>query len=370
MKGEEKPMSHLSHSKCRILLSLVFVTASFTVVTPLKGQITQTIFVDPHPVVSGGTVGFAFAGDKFVGSVQGDGTRILYQTGLDGGNVRLFAPQVNVPGVNYAYEHHVASSPGLGGFPLWDIYVGAGQGVLHISRDGTNSVMFVTGISGPVHAILFDTVGTYGHDMLVATYAGTVYRINSAGVATLLANFSQFVEGMDIAPLGAGFGKYDGMLITVEENTGLVRAIPPTGGYIVLNPQKPIISPESLNFVPLNLGASGSSLEGYYEVNYPRNVFKADVSQFAQFKGDAIIASEIGSRTIWRMHWNGNDFDIIPIGEVPDQAEDSFFINPAFLSGTSCPPRQIDHGTDRDEWCRPFCRQDGDERSRPRKSRP
>jgi hypothetical protein len=367
MKGEEKPMFH---SKCQIFQLLVFVTASFAAVPLVKAQIAQTIFVDPHPVVSGGTVGFAFAGDKFVGSVQGDGAGMLYQTGLDGGGVRLFAPQVILAGGNYASEHHVTSSPGLGGFPLWDIYVGSGTSVLHISRDGTKSDMFVTGISGPVQSIIFDTVGTYGHDMLVGTYAGTVYRINSAGVATLLANFSQFVEGMDIAPLGAGFGPWDGYLITVEENTGLVRAIPPSGGYIVLNPKTPIISPESLNFVPLNLGSSGSALEGYYEVNYTHNVLKADVSQFAQFKGDAIIASEIGSRTIWRMHWNGNDFDVIPIGEIPDQAEDSFFINPAFLAGTSCPPKQSDHNSDRNEWCRPFCREDGGDRPQPRGSRP
>ena len=35
-------------------------------------------------------------------------------------------------------------------------------------------------------------------------------------------------------------------------------------------------------FVPLNLGSSGTPVEGFYSANYPVNVIKADASQFVE----------------------------------------------------------------------------------------
>lgn len=353
-KSEEKTfMAHITRRMLHVIIAIaVLGLASLGVPDQVSGQLTFDVFVDPHAVVSGGTIGFTFAGDKFVGSVQGDGVGILYQTDLHGGNLKLFAPEMNVPSGNFASEHCIASSPGLGGFPLWDIYVGAGTGVLHISHDGAKSDLFVNGLKGPVQSIRFDTVGTFGHDMLVGTYFGTVYRINSAGIPTLLADFSELVEGMDVAPLGAGFGPFNGKLIVVSETWGLVRAISPTGGYTILNQNNPIPTPESISFVPGDLGASGSSVEGFYESNYYSNVVKANASQFASLKGDAIITSELGVRTIWRMHWNGLGFDITKIGDTPDQAEEGLFVTPAMLSGNVCPPTRPSPP----EWCEPFCK--------------
>jgi hypothetical protein len=142
---------------------------------------------------------------------------------------------------------------------------------------------------------------------------------------------------MDIAPLGAGFGSFDGQLITAAEYSGLVRAISSAGHITVLNPNNPIHHAESVNFVPLNLGLSGSPVEGFYEANYTPNVLKASGNQFASFKGDTIIASEIvGSGTIWRMRWNGQAFDILPIGETLNQAEQAIFVTPAMLGERDC----------------------------------
>jgi hypothetical protein len=77
---------------------LLLVTASTVLFVPASAaQVTFSVFTDPHPIVSGGTIGFAFAGDKFVGSVQKDGLGVLYSTDLLGNNVRLFAPTVKSP---------------------------------------------------------------------------------------------------------------------------------------------------------------------------------------------------------------------------------------------------------------------------------
>jgi len=104
------------------------------------------------------------------------------------------------------------------------------------------------------------------------------------------------------------------------EGSGLLRAIDWSGKVTVLNPGNPISSAESINFVPLNLGKSGSSLEGFYEAHYTPNIVKAEGSEFAGFKGDAIVSAEFGP--VWRVHWNGTAFEITVITANPGQVED------------------------------------------------
>jgi len=137
-------------------------------------------------------LGLRLPGDKFVGSVQGDGLGILYSTDLLGNNVQRFAPTVNVPASAWFAEHAVASSSGLGGFHSRDIYVAAGNGVMHISHDGTRSNILVSGLLSGVTALRFDAVGTFGHDLLLATLGGHIYRVSSAGVPTLLARLASW----------------------------------------------------------------------------------------------------------------------------------------------------------------------------------
>jgi hypothetical protein len=331
------------------------VAAFLTSTIAAKAQVTVRVFVDPHPVVSGGTIGLAFAGDKFVGTTQGDGIGILYSTDLTGSNTRLFAPSVSIPGGDVQGEHVVTSSLGLGGFPLHDIYVAAGNGILYITNDGSKSSMFCTGLSGPVRGMLFDGVGTFGHELLVTTNGGDLYRVNSAGRATLVASIGDDIEGMDIAPFGAGFGAFDGKLIVAGERSGLIQAVNQNGEITIVTENR-FDTPERASFVPLNLGASGSSLEGLYAANYPRNVLKGDATQFAAYKGDLIVTTELDHR-ISRVHWSGSSFEITVIGALTGQAEDGFFLSPAMLNaGGSCPPEE-DMGKQRgDEWCWPHCR--------------
>jgi hypothetical protein len=327
-----------------LLISAVLSVASLGPPLPVKTQITFNVFVDPHPVVSGGTTGFAFAGNKFVGSTQGDGTGVLYQTDLNGGNVKLFAPGVSVPSGSIDAEHFVASSLGFGGFPLSDIYVGAGTAVLHITNDGNHSNILVTGLASPVRGMLFDAVGTFGHDLLVCTHGGEVYRVKSSGAATLLANVGEDTEGMDIAPLNGGFSSFDGQLIIVSENSGLIRAISASGVVTVLNKANPIPRPENLTFVPFDLGTSGDSVEGFYGANYPQNVLKATPDQFRSFRGDAIVRSELTpDHRISRVHWNGSTFEITIVGTVTGEPEDALFVDAARLNPPCVRTSHKDH---------------------------
>ncbi|HQR05264.1 MAG TPA: putative Ig domain-containing protein [Gemmatales bacterium] len=310
---------------------------------PPNGTIHFNAFTAPI----GPTIGFAFAGDKFVGSLVGGEFGSLYSTDLDGSNIRPFAPFVRVPAPGS--EHYVASSLGLGGFPDRDIYVAAGNGILHIDHAGTQGDMIVSGLTASVRGILFDSVGTFNYDMLVTTSGGQVYRVTSDGTASLLASLGEDTEGLDVAPMGAHFATFDGQLITASEGSGIIRAISSTGVVSILT----FVGggPEELSFVPLNLGASGSPLEGMYGANYPSNIVKADASEFEGWQGDVIVTSEI-SHTVNRIHWNGSAFEVSVVGSFSSQPEDGIFVSNDIITGkyqviltASAPETDVRSGT-------------------------
>jgi hypothetical protein len=295
--------------------------------------LTLNVFTDPYTLpglAPNGTIGFAYAGDKFVGSVYNSGTNVLYSCDLNGGNLQLFAPTINVAGGN-PEEHFVTSSLGKGGFPSRHIYVGssAGNSIIHIDNAGTSGNTFVSGLTGTPRGILFDAVGTFGFDMLVTTNNGDIYRVNSAGTASLLASVGEDTEGLDIAPLGAGFGSFDGQLIVASENSGLIRAISPSGQITVLGGLN-IPGAEELTFVPLNLGASGNPVEGFYGANYTPNVVKADAGDFAGFQGDVVVTSET-QHSVNLVQWNGSGFNVNTLGYFPNQPEDGIFVTSAII---------------------------------------
>src|SRR6185369_12049512 len=124
--------------KLRDVAGAVLASVAMTLgMTGQSGALTLNVFTDPHPTMCCGTIGFAYIGDGFVGSVQADGTGdVLYRTNLTGGNVQIFAPTVAIAS-NPSSEHFVASSIGLGGFPDRDVYVASGAGIVHIDHAGT-----------------------------------------------------------------------------------------------------------------------------------------------------------------------------------------------------------------------------------------
>ena len=94
---------------------------------------------------------------------------------------------------------------------------------------------------------------------------------------------------------------------------------------------------EELNFVPLNLGASGNPVEGFYGSNFPINVQKADVSQFTSFKGDAIVTDEFGAHEIFDVHFDGTKYVVTTIGHFPAQPEDGLFVTAKIINPTGVP---------------------------------
>ncbi|HEX5354897.1 MAG TPA: hypothetical protein VFW93_01670, partial [Aquabacterium sp.] len=267
------------------------------------------------------TIGFAYAGDKFVGSVYyGSNNSQLYSTDLSGGNVAKFGSAIS----GFSGEIYVTSSLGIGGYGPRDVFAGseAAGRVVRVSHDGSTQGDFVTGLTGGVRSLAFDPYGLYGNQLIVATNAGNIYTVSNTGSATLLANVGEDAEGLSFAPQQFGnFAK--GTLFVASEGSGTLRAITPGGS--ITSAVTGIYGAEMVSFVPLNLGSSGNPVEGFYAANYAQNVIKASASDFTPYLGDAIVTSET-YHTVHRVHWSGSSFEVSTVGMFPSQPEDGIFV--------------------------------------------
>jgi len=269
------------------------------------------------------TIGFTYAGDKFVGSVYfGANNNQLYSSNLSGTGLALFG----APIAGFSGEIYVSASLGIGGYGPRDVFAGseAAGTVVRVAHDGSSQGVFTTGLTGGVRSIAFDPYGLYGNQMIVATAAGRIYTVSNTGVATLLANVGEDAEGLSFAP--QTFGTYaKGTLFVASEGSGILRAITPGG--TITNAVTGLPGAEMVSFVPLNLGASGSSVEGFYAAAYPNDIQKADASQFAPYLGDAVVTSETGHQ-VWQIHYNSGTglFEVTEIGTFPAQPEDGIFV--------------------------------------------
>ncbi|HQR19319.1 MAG TPA: PEP-CTERM sorting domain-containing protein [Burkholderiaceae bacterium] len=296
-----------------------------------------------NAVGSSSAIGFSFAGNKFVGSIYYNNQ--LYQTDLNGNNATAFGAPLPITSGS-AGEIYVSSSLGLGGFASRDVFAGSQTyGTVWTYANGattaTAATPFVTGLTGGVRSIAFDPYGNYGGDMIVATFAGFVYRVNSAGVATQIASLGYDTEGLDFTP--QAFGPIGaGTLVVLSEGDGRVRAISPTGTVtdlgLVFN------TPEMLSFVPLNFAQTLDPLAGFYAARYPTEVVKSSASDFAAYAGQAIVTEE-GTWAVYSISWNGSSFVKTPIGNFGGQPEDGIFVTAAILDpGCSTRPEGCGNG--------------------------
>ena len=314
--------------------ALLLVAAAAGLACTSAQAVTFSTFVTGPSIAAtvGGnsTIGFAYAGNKFVGSVYFN--QQLYSTDLTGGSVAKFgAPVAEFSGG----ETYVSSSLGIGGFGPRDVYAGnqSTGNIFRFANDGSSQGLFASGMNGGVRSIAFDPYGLYGNNMIVATASGSIYKVSNTGVATLLASVGADTEGISFAP--QAFGPYAaGTLFVGSEGLGRMSAISTNG--VITTVVSGLSLPEMLSFVPLNLGTSGNPVEGFYAASYPSNIQKAAASDFTAYIGDAIITAEGGGQ-VYDIHWNGSTFVTTNIAAFPGQAEDGIFVT-ADIIGTAPEP--------------------------------
>lgn len=284
-------------------------------------------------------IGFSYAGNKFVGSVYFNNQ--LYQTDLAGDNAQKFGAALPISSGS-AGEIYVSSSLGLGGFASRNIFAGSQSfgTVWTYGNAATTSdaaTAFVSGLTGGVRSIAFDPYGNYGGDMIVATSAGRIYRVNSLGAATQIANVGADTEGLDFTP--QAFGSIPtGTLVVLSEGDGRVRAITPTGTVTDLGLQ--FNAPEMLSFVPLDFASTLDPLAGFYAARYPTEVVKGAASDFTAYAGLAIVTEET-THDIYSISWNGSAFVKTFLDDFGGQPEDGIFVTAAILNPNVPEPASV-----------------------------
>ena len=310
---------------------LAKITATFLaglmLAAGLPSPASATVTFSPFVSSTGGSpIGFAYAGNKFVGSNYFNNQ--LYQTDLSGGAVGAFGTPLPI-GSGSIGEVYVSSSLGLGGFGMRDVFAGSQAlgTVYKFNNDGSGQSVLASGLIGGVRSIAFDPYGLYGYNMIVATSAGYIYSIDSGGTATVLATTGEDTEGLSFAP--QAFGTVPAFtLVVASEGSGSLRAISPGGA---VNTITTVASAEMVSFVPLNLGISGNPLEGFYAANYAVNVIKSPYTDFTSYLGNMLVTGET-SHQVWDIAWNGTSYVSTLIGTFPNQPEDGIFVTAAILN--------------------------------------
>ncbi|MGH9902177.1 MAG: hypothetical protein ACRD68_10265, partial [Pyrinomonadaceae bacterium] len=225
-------------------------------------------------------------------------------------------PFSNVGGLTDEMKLATARDDGAGmsrgGFRAGELFTGTGApGVIaRVSADGSsvqNPWVTLPGEAGLLRGSLHvDRTGAFGGDLVVVTTQGGVWRVNSAGTPTLVANVGTHLEGVSTIPNDAArYGPWAGKILAGAENQGRLYAIDPQGNtsFYQLG-----INPEDIDLIP--------SHENFYGVDFGgRTLWGAPPAQFAGMAGDILIAQEFPG-ILWRVRWDGAAFQKTEIARV------------------------------------------------------
>lgn len=244
-------------------------------------------------------------------------------------------PYLPNPGI--CVERYMAFSPGQNGWAPGDLYVTQDNIIYKVADGGgAGSVSLFANIPAgscdspdrTIHSgITFDTVGTFGNDMIVTCVEGSVWRINTAGVVTEVTDTLGFLEGPSVAPLG--FGPLGGQLFVGNEALDTVLAISNTG---VVTPVLNFKLPEDLEVIPpnpCNFGNSGGSMFGaMYDLGAGvHDVWKwtaADLT--AAGPGNMLVTSE-GNGGTGLITTNGSTYSVSPFSSETTPHEGADILN-------------------------------------------
>ena len=208
----------------------------------------------------------------------------------DTGTSSVFAP--SFPSVAGCVEKYLDVNPGLGPWAnkVRHVYVTQGSDVFEITPDGSTVTLFATIPSGvTTHTgIAFDRVGTFANDMILTDITGNVFRVNSAGAITNVANVNAFIESPAVVP--ATLGPHGGEVWAAAEGTGTVYSVSASGTVSVI--AAGISGAENVKVIPAAPAQLGSSGGAYFAADFPVRIIKFPASDFAGLGGNVLVGQE------------------------------------------------------------------------------
>lgn len=195
-----------------------------------------------------------------------------------------------------------ARDDGVNSFTPGTMFTGNGIDgqIVKVNPDGTfvNPWVDLPGTgNGLMRGSLYvDRTGVFGGDLIVVTTAGEVWRINSAGAPTKLADVNVHLEGLITVPRDPQFGGLAGKIITGAEDQSRIYAISDTGSIqfwaIPFQIEDIDLIPENENFFGVNFGTG--------------RLLGVPASSFDIVEGEILITSEFGGGTtgLGLLRWN------------------------------------------------------------------
>lgn len=237
--------------------------------TPISTPFNNPIGIDhfegtPDKVVV--SVNYPSGNPRSFELVAADGTRTGFST------ISGFTDEVKIA---------TARDDGVNSFAPGTMFTGNGIDgqIAKVNPDGTSINPWVDlpgSGNGLMRGSLYvDRTGVFGGDLIVATTAGEVWRISSAGTPTKLADVNVHLEGVMTVPSDSQFGSLAGKIITGAEGQSRVYAVDTAGAVqfwaIPFAIEDIDLIPENENFFGVNFGtgrllgvpaASFDSVEG------------------------------------------------------------------------------------------------------------
>ena len=198
-----------------------------------------------------------------------------------------------------------------GGFRVGELFTGSGAPgvIVRVSPDGSqvqNPWVTLPGETGLMRGSLHvDRTGVFGGDLVVVTTAGGVWRVNSAGRPTRLAQIPTHLEGLSTIPdLPAKYGPWAGKILVGAENEWRFYAVDAQGR---VSSYELGISPEDIDIIPAR--------ENFFGVAFANNTLMgAPAAAFSGMVGDLLVTQESGP--LFRVHWNGTAFEKTQLASV------------------------------------------------------
>lgn len=230
--------------------------------------------------------------------------------------------------IKLATVEQPCDGPAPGGFTAGDVFYGvsAMNQIYRIPAGTDKPVVFATLPAVESGMDLYpyvDTAGSFGGDLIVGSASGSIYRINSGGVVTRIANLLADTTGDDVLFEGlttipndpAKYGPWAGKLVVCGERYSVFYVVDTAGK--ITKYDLGIVTPEDIRVIPArkNLYIAG------YDNGTISGVAAAD---FTGMVGDILVGQEWGGR-LYRIHWNGTQFVATPITSAGCQFEQMTF---------------------------------------------
>jgi hypothetical protein len=210
-----------------------------------------------------------------------------------------------------------------GGWESGTLFTGNGIDgqIVKISADGSQIINPWVDLPGANNGLMrgslyVDRTGIFGGDLIVVTTVGEIWRINAAGVPTMVLPTPAGVhlEGMIVVPdVPVRYGPLAGKIIAGAEEQGLLWAIAPDGSTTQYNVGVAI---EDIDLVTVH--------ENFFGVNFGTSrLLGTTAKQVEPMIGDILLTTETvtpGTSGLFRLQWDGTQLVALPIPLDPASA--------------------------------------------------